>query len=56
MNQSSKAPAATWHKAMDAAALAAKGRAVVRVGGKQIALFHREGAPLACKNRCPHEG
>jgi nitrite reductase/ring-hydroxylating ferredoxin subunit len=56
MNQSSKVPAATWHKAMDAAALAAKGRAVVRLGGKQIALFHREGTPFACNNRCPHEG
>ena len=55
MNQPSKSNA-TWHKAVDAATLAAKGRMVVRLGGKQIALFHRAGAPFACNNRCPHEG
>lgn len=57
MNQSSKSPApATWHRAMAADVLAAKGRAVVRVGGRQVALFHRNGRPFACNNRCPHEG
>ena len=36
--------------------LAAKGRMMVRVGGKQIALFHGEKGVFACNNRCPHEG
>ena len=36
--------------------LAAKGRRVVKVGAKQIALFHDQGRVHACNNRCPHEG
>ena len=36
--------------------LAEKGRRVVKVGAKQIALFHHEGRVHACNNRCPHEG
>ena len=36
--------------------LAAKGRRVVKVGAKQIALFHDNGRVHACNNRCPHEG
>ena len=41
--------------------LAARGRRVVKVGRKQIALFHHadwgaDGGVLACNNRCPHEG
>ncbi len=38
------------------AKLVAKGRRVVKVGGKQIALFHDNGQVHACNNRCPHEG
>ncbi len=60
MNQTARKPAAldgeVWHPTIEAATLAAKGRAVVRIGRKQIALFHRPGVPLACNNRCPHEG
>ena len=36
--------------------LAAKGRRVVKVGAKQIVLFHHDGVVHACNNRCPHEG
>ncbi|MBX3126161.1 MAG: Rieske 2Fe-2S domain-containing protein [Polyangiaceae bacterium] len=36
--------------------LVAKGRAVVRVGSKQLAVFATERGVLACNNRCPHEG
>lgn len=45
-----------WIDAMDAAALAAKGRALARVGGRQIALFKTTRGLFACNNRCPHEG
>lgn len=37
-------------------ALRRKGAMVVKAGGKQIALFLRNGRVLACNNRCPHEG
>ncbi|WP_417449016.1 Rieske (2Fe-2S) protein [Kordiimonas sp.] len=36
--------------------LAAKGRAVLKVEGRQIALFETEGGLFAINNRCPHEG
>ncbi len=36
--------------------LVAKGRRVVKVGAKQVVLFHDEGRVHACNNRCPHEG
>ncbi|MCG8593843.1 MAG: Rieske 2Fe-2S domain-containing protein [Kiloniellales bacterium] len=36
--------------------LAAQGRRLVKVGRKQIALFHGEKGVFACNNRCPHEG
>lgn len=36
--------------------VAAKGVQVVRVGGRQIALFHGPKGVFACNNRCPHEG
>ncbi len=51
-----------WVRAMDLEGLRAKGRAVVKLNGKQIALFsvpgRDGGAPdiRACNNRCPHEG
>jgi nitrite reductase/ring-hydroxylating ferredoxin subunit len=32
------------------------GKAVVKLGRKQIALFDVAGAVYACNNRCPHEG
>ncbi len=37
-------------------ALAAEGRRLVKVGRKQIALFHSAKGVFACNNRCPHEG
>ena len=37
-------------------ALKAQGRRLVKVGRKQIALFHGEKGVFACNNRCPHEG
>ena len=36
--------------------LVARGRKVVKVGRKQIALFHSKKGLFACNNRCPHEG
>ena len=47
---------AGWTKTMRHDALAAKGRAVLRRGGKQIVLFHTPDGVFACNNRCPHEG
>jgi nitrite reductase/ring-hydroxylating ferredoxin subunit len=37
-------------------ALAERKVQVVKVGGKQIALFHGPKGVFACNNRCPHEG
>ncbi|GAB4165952.1 MAG: hypothetical protein OHK0024_00150 [Thalassobaculales bacterium] len=45
-----------WVEVASLGALAAKGRLVVRPGGRQIALFWHGGRVLACANRCPHEG
>ena len=36
--------------------LKARGRLVVKPGGKQIVLFNGESGVHACNNRCPHEG
>ena len=45
-----------WTKTIRHDELAAKGRAVLRRGGKQIVLFHTPDGVYACNNRCPHEG
>ncbi|MEE9209981.1 MAG: Rieske 2Fe-2S domain-containing protein, partial [Kiloniellales bacterium] len=45
-----------WTKAIACDKLAEKGKAVVRRGGKQIALFDTPTGIFACNNRCPHEG
>ena len=45
-----------WIAALPLADLAAKGRALVRRGGRQIALFATAGGVRAIANRCPHEG
>ena len=37
-------------------ALAGQGRRLVKVGRKQIVLFHGDKGVFACNNRCPHEG
>ncbi len=42
--------------AASAAELKAKGRMIVKIAGKQIALFHGPKGVFACNNRCPHEG
>ena len=47
---------AGWTRMIHRDALRAKGRAVLRRGGKQIALFHTADGVFACNNRCPHEG
>jgi len=46
----------TWVRAIDAARLRERGRAVVKLEGKQIALFAVDDRIYACNNRCPHEG
>ncbi|MCH7931816.1 MAG: Rieske (2Fe-2S) protein [Proteobacteria bacterium] len=46
----------TWARAISVDALKRKRRAVVRLGGKQIALFDTADGVYACNNRCPHEG
>jgi nitrite reductase/ring-hydroxylating ferredoxin subunit len=50
------AMAAHWVSAVDRAKLEKDGRAVVRLEGKQIALFRTADGIFACNNRCPHEG
>ena len=45
-----------WSRASDLDRLSASGRATVKIGHKQLALFLHEGAVHACNNRCPHEG
>ena len=45
-----------WTKAISRNALSQKRCAVVRRGGKQIALFDTPEGVYACNNRCPHEG
>ena len=45
-----------WTRAIELDRLRASGRATVKVGTKQLALFLHEGTVHACNNRCPHEG
>ncbi len=47
---------ANWQMAIEMGELKAKGRAVVRLAGKQVALFTQSDRIFACNNRCPHEG
>ena len=46
----------SWFNVISLAELKDKGSAMVRKGGKQVALFYRNDKVLACNNRCPHEG
>jgi nitrite reductase/ring-hydroxylating ferredoxin subunit len=48
--------ASGWTRAIELDRLRANGRAAVRLGSRQLALFVHEGEVLACNNRCPHEG
>jgi len=43
-------------EAASAAELRAKGRMIVKITGKQVALFDGPKGVFACNNRCPHEG
>jgi len=45
-----------WTRATDLERLRASGRATVKLGAKQLALFLQDGTVHACNNRCPHEG
>ncbi len=46
----------TPHRVASLSELQAKGRMLVKHGGKQVALFHGPKGVYACNNRCPHEG
>ena len=50
------ATSTNWVDVCDLDDLQIHGRKVVRVEGKQIALFHEPTGIFACNNRCPHEG
>jgi len=45
-----------WTPVADSAELEAKGSMIVRVEGRQIALFKEDDVIFAVDNRCPHEG
>lgn len=45
-----------WRTVGKLESLRATGRMLVRVDGKQIAVFATSNGLLACNNRCPHEG
>ncbi|MDF1794623.1 MAG: Rieske (2Fe-2S) protein [Thalassobaculaceae bacterium] len=45
-----------WVEALPLAGLRSKGRALVKRGGRQIALFMTSGGVRAIANRCPHQG
>ena len=45
-----------WVRAISEQELKAKRSTVVRVAGKQLAMFDNDGDIFACNNRCPHEG
>lgn len=51
-----RADDAAWSQAIALDRLRASGRATVKIGNKQLALFLHDGAVHACNNRCPHEG
>lgn len=45
-----------WVEAVPLAELKRKGRALVKRGGRQVALFDTAGGVRAIANRCPHQG
>jgi len=45
-----------WTRAIELERLRVDGRATVKVGARQLALFLHDGTVHACNNRCPHEG
>ena len=54
--QQSKINERNWREAMPLAELEAVSVKLLRIAGKQIALFATENGVRACDNRCPHEG
>ena len=46
----------SWVRVIEVARLRERGRAVVKLDGKQLVLFAVENRIYACNNRCPHEG
>ncbi len=49
-------PVENWQDACTLALLTDQGSKIIKIDGKQIALFLRHGEIYACNNRCPHEG
>lgn len=49
-------PKPVWVEALPAADLRAKGRALIKREGRQIALFQTAAGVRAIANRCPHQG
>ncbi len=49
-------PTGSWHAVASLEQLRRNGRMVVKLPGKQLALFSHGDAVHACNNRCPHEG
>ncbi len=45
-----------WHLVMALADLGDNARRMVRIDGRQIAVFNTGAGVFACNNRCPHEG
>ena len=45
-----------WNKAISSEELQQKGKAVVKLGDRQIVILRTEAGLFACNNRCPHEG
>ncbi len=45
-----------WERAFSMPELEQAGARTVKLDGKQIAVFLRDGQVYACNNRCPHEG
>ena len=45
-----------WHRLIAQAELAPESVKMLRIEGRQIALFHTPDGFRACDNRCPHEG
>ncbi len=45
-----------WSRTITLDRLRTSGRATVKIGHKQLALFLHDGTVHACNNRCPHEG
>ncbi len=46
----------SWQEVASVDSLEPRGRRLVKIAGRQIALFRHDGRVFACNNRCPHEG